>query len=378
MTTGIKQRFDATAVQNWLAQERSAERLQTGVLEIQRFGETVYSEVFGEVSPGGEKVACDTKYWIASMTKPIVSVAAMRLVEQGHLSLMDAVQTFVPSFGAKGVLTSSGELDPLHRDPTVLDLMLHTSGLTYGFSGTGPVHRQYKCDAVYDHRSTNAEMASRLARLPLMHQPGTTFEYGMSTDVLGYVIEVVTGLHLDDALEDLVLCPLGMKNTTFFPDRSRVAQIPDSPIRDSLMPIMAPEQTWYSGGAGLFSTVPDYLRFAHMLMEGGELLSAETLALMRQDHLPSNVAYGAYTEELGITAPWLKNGLGFGLGFAVRIVETPGLPGGVGEFFWPGVSGANFWVDPQNELIAVFMTHAPEHRGDHRIGLRDAIYAGLT
>jgi len=378
MTTSAKKRFDAAAVQKWITKERVADRLQTGVLEIQRFGEAVCSEVFGEVTLGGEKVTRDTKYWIASMTKPVISVAAMKLVEQGDLSLTDAVRTFVPGFGAKGVLTSSGKLDSVRRDPTVLDLMLHTSGLTYGFSGTGPIHEQYQIDAVYNYRSTNAEVASRLARLPLIHQPGTTFEYGMSTDILGYVIEVVTGLQLDDALEELILGPLDMKDTTFLPDRSRVAQIPDSPIRDTLMPIMAPEQTWWSGGAGLFSTVPDYLRFARMLIHGGELISTETLALMRQDHLPSDVAYGAYTEKLGITAPWAKNGLGFGLGFAVRTAERPGLPGGVGEFFWAGVSGANFWVDPKNELIAVFLTHAPDHRCEHRIGFRNAVYAGLT
>lgn len=377
MTIGTQQGFDATAVRNWIKEERSAGRLRTGVLEIQRFGERVYSEVFGEVSPGDTEVTRDKQYWIASMTKPIVSVAAMRLVEKGTLSLRDAVSIFVPGFGAQGVLGSSGAREPVNRDPTVLDLMRHTSGLTYGFTGDGLIHELYQRDTVYDYRSSNAEIASRLARLPLMHQPGTVFEYGMSTDVLGYIIEVVTGLQLDDALEELVLSPLGMKDTTFFPDRSRVAPISDSSLQNTLMPILSPDQTWCSGGAGLFSTVPDYLRFARMFLEGGELLSAETLALIRNNHLPSDLTYGGYTEKLGITAPWPRNGLGFGLGVAVRTTETHDIPGGLGEVFWPGVSGANFWIDPKNELIAVFLTHAPEHRGEHRTGLRNAVYTGL-
>ncbi|WP_458792471.1 TRAP transporter large permease subunit [Yoonia sp. MH D7] len=161
-----------------------------------------------------------------------------------------------------------------------------------------------------------------------------------------------------------------------------LADIPASLIRDTVAPLISSEQLWWSGGAGLCSTVANYMRFARMLLNGGSLdstqiLRPETLALMCQDYLPENVGYGTYTAALGITAPWPENGLGFGLGFAVGTQVTEHLPGGIGEVLWPGVSGANFWVDPENDLIVVFLTHAPDHRATHRIELRNAIYAGL-
>jgi CubicO group peptidase (beta-lactamase class C family) len=226
-------------------------------------------------------------------------------------------------------------------------------------------------------------MAEALASLPLLHQPGKVFEYGMSTDLLGRIVEVQTGQQLDDAVWELVLDPLNMRNTDFQPQPDRIADIPSSPVRDTLAPLMTIDQSWWSGGSGLCSTVSDYMRFARMLRNGGHLdgvtvLKPETLALMLRDQLPENVRYGSYTPALGITAPWPENGLGFGLGFAVRTRHDKKLPGGLGEFLWPGISGANFWVDPENELIVVFLTHAPDHRAEHRIGLRNAVYVGLN
>ena len=382
MTDQTKTPFDCRPVEDWLESERAAGRLSGGVMEIRQAGATVFSSTFGTKDTEGTPVTADTAYWIASMTKPIVSVAAMRLVEQGHFGLSAPVRNFIPGFGENGVLSDDGTIVDAVRPPVIRDLMTHVSGVTYGQFGNETIHGRYLEKKVYDFFSDNARMAARLSELPLLHQPGTVFEYGMSTDLLGRVIEVVTGTGLDSALKTLVLDPLAMNDTGFLPDPVRIAVLPPSPTQRALAPPLTPEQTWFSGGGGLCSTVPDYMRFAEMLRQGGaledvRLLRSETLTTMLRDHLPPDVGYGSYTGGLGITAPTPENGLGFGLGFAVRTERRDHLCGGLGEFLWPGVSGANFWVDPENDLITVFLTHAPEHRGQHRIGLRNAVYAGL-
>ena len=275
-----------------------------------------------------------------------------------------------------------GTTEPVNRSVTIHDLLIHTAGLTYGQFGDGPLHRKYAEAKVYDFSVTNEVMSQRLSAMPLMQQPGTCFEYGMSTDVLGRIVEVVTGDPLDVALRSLVFEPLKMRDTGFVPMRSRVADIPECDIKKKLPPDMDTNPVWCSGGAGLFSTVPDYVRFARLLrgkgsFDGVRLVSSETFDLMLQNHLPPNIRFGEYTGALGITAPWPPNGLGFGLGFAVRLKEVDETPGGVGEYFWPGVSGCNFWIDPRNDLITVFLTHAPDYRTQHRVGLKHAVYAGL-
>ena len=383
MSTCTAISFDPSFVRSWIDRELEAERIFGGGLEVVVQGCTVHCEAFGSRSPnGGDPVTEDTRFWIASMTKPVVSVAALQLIERGELSLQDPVSTFVPEFGDAGAWGPTGALEPVNRPPTVFDLFTHLSGITYGQFGSAEIHKRYADAGVYDFSSSNTEMAARLATLPLLHQPGTVFEYGMSTDLLGRVIEVVTGQSLDSALENAVLSPLVMSSTSFVPDQHRLAHLPPSNVQASVAPEFRRTPSWHSGGAGLFSTVSDYIQFARMLRGRGKLddvqiLKPETFDLMCQQHLPSGLGYGDYTGELGISAPWPENGLSFGLGVAVRVREHAGIPGGLGEFFWPGVSGCNFWVDPKNDLVAVFLTHAPLYRTTHRIELRDAIYSGM-
>ncbi|ADZ68968.1 serine hydrolase domain-containing protein [Polymorphum gilvum] len=369
-------------LEDWLSAEREAGRLAGAVLEVRQAGKPVCLRAFGAKDSTGSDAKWETVYWIASMTKPIVSVAAMALVERGVLALGDEVQSFIPGFGRRGVLCRDGAIMEALRPPVILDLLTHVSGVTYGQFGDADIHARYLEQGVYDFFSDNERMADRLAELPLLHQPGTVFEYGMSTDLLGRVIEVVTGTTLDCALQELVLAPLGMHRTRFIPVLGTIAELPPSPTQRALAPPFSADQTWFSGGGGLTSTVSDYMCFAEMLRLGGALggtriLRRETVGLMLQNHLPAGIGYGAYTGALGITAPWSGTGLGFGLGLAVRTRRSADLPGGLGEFLWPGVSGANFWVDPENALTAVFLTHAPEHRAQHRIGFRKAVYAGL-
>jgi len=382
MTDRQRSNFDTGPVQSWLDSEIASGRLTGGAIEIAIADETVLSKTFGVRNLHGDLVTPTTQFWIASMTKPIVSVAAMILYERGQLKLDDPVSDFIPGFG-KQVLCADGVMtEPACRPATLLDLMTHTSGVTYGIFGDDNIHQRYAELAVMDYCSNNAAMAQRLAALPLLYHPGTTFEYGMSTDLLGRVVEVITGMTLFEALHDLVLGPLGMDQTTFLPDKNRLAFVPKGPISDAIAPPFTALQTWQSGGGGLCSTVSDYMRFLDMLsdhkgQENGCLLSRNAISLICTNHLPKNVRFGRYTEALGITAPWADNGLGFGLGVAVRVEETAHLHGSVGEYLWPGISGANFWVDPHLRLQVVFLTHAAEHRQKHRIQLREAVYAGV-
>lgn len=375
--------FDPSQTRRWIERELEAERIFGCGLEVVIQSRTVFKEAFGTTAPNGDDpVTADTRFWIASMTKPVVSVLALRLVEEGELSLQDPVSDFVPGFGHAGVITATGDLEPIQRPPTILDLFTHLSGLTYGQFGSDKIHKQYAKANIYDFSSSNAEMAARLATLPLLYQPGSVFEYGMSADLLGCVIEVVTGQSLDIALERAVFQPLSMGSTGFLPVQEQLAELPPSAVQANIAPDFAKAPSWHSGGAGLFSTVSDYMQFARMLRGRGKLdnvqiLRPETVDLMCQQHLPPGVGYGDYTGELGISAPWPKNGLSFGLGVAVRVRAHDDIPGGLGEFSWPGVSGCNFWVDPANDLSVVFLTHAPAHRTTHRVELREAIYGGM-
>lgn len=381
MERNSKVHFDTSWTKSWITSEISAGRISGCAIEVIRQGETVFKRCFGHRSSSGDPVTYDTQFWIASMTKPVVSILVMQLLEEGFLSLTDKVSKYIPGFGDEGILLKTGETEATRRPVTLLDLLTHTSGVTYGQFGDADLHHRYGEAKVFDYSATNTQMARRLANLPLMFQPGTCFEYGMSTDVLGRVVEVVTGNTLEEALRFMILEPLQIYDTTFTPEVSRVADFPESTVRRTIAPDFNTKPQWHSGGAGLFSTISDYSRLARMLrgfgnLDGVQILSQDTFATMLKQHLPDDVDYGEYTPALGITAPGPANGLGFGLGFAIRLREIDETPGGLGEFFWPGVSGCNFWVDPKNELITVFMTHAPEHRTQHRIGLRNAVYEG--
>lgn len=374
--------FSPDGVLQWIKSELAQERITGCTIEVAHRGCCVLNQSFGLQNSKGDKVTPNSRFWIASMTKPIVTVAALRLMECGKLSLQDSVSSFIPEFGNAGILTSKGAVEPVSKPPTVLDLLTHTAGLTYGQFGNDVIHQRYSQSGVFDYASTNEKMAERLARLPLLYPPGTTFEYGMSTDLLGRVIEVVTDHSLDTVLRNIVFEPLAMTSTNFVPDQERLVELAPSIIQETIAPDFNRSPSWLSGGAGLFSTASDYMLFARMLLGKGklqdiEIIKPETFSLMTTPGLASNIRYGEYTESFGVCAPWKKNGLSFGLGLAVRTDEHKSIPGGVGEFFWPGVSGANFWVDPENELIVVFLTHAPLHRTDHRQQLREAIYGGI-
>jgi CubicO group peptidase (beta-lactamase class C family) len=326
------------------------------------------------------------------MTKPVTAVTALTLVEEGRLQLLDNVATYLPALADVQVsIERDGAfvLEAAQRQMTVQDLFRHTAGFTYGFTGDTPVHRAYRAAGVARVDQTNAEMIEVLARMPLRFHPGTTFEYGMSIDVLGAVIEAVTGAPLRDVVAERVGTPLGWRDNGFrLTDPSRLAEAqidPATGARPDLRMLYDPavETRWDQGGGGMFITANEYLCFAQMLLDGGRhgdarVLGGATVRHMTSDHLPPGVAYGPFTRALGITAPLPEYGQGFGLGVAVR--THPGRnpsAGSLGDFTWPGISGTYWWADPSEDLAVVLLLQAPLQRVHYRCVMRDLVYAAL-
>ncbi|MFL5254606.1 MAG: serine hydrolase domain-containing protein [Rhodopila sp.] len=337
------------------------------VVAIARDGRLVYEKAFGFQSRE-DKVPMKTGsvFRIASMSKPITSVAIMILAEEGRVDIAAPVSQYLPELKD---LKVGMDGQPMKRSMTVQDLLRHTSGITYGFSAEDPAMAKAYDDAkVGDFNQSLAEMVTKLAKLPLSHQPGTTWDYGMSTDVLGRIVEVVSGMGLDQFVQQRITKPLNLAATGFSVDQSRAGNIAEPQVdpatgkRPAMMTDGINTPKWLSGGGGMMSTVDDYVRFCQMLLNGGELdnvrlLSPKTVALMTSDHLPPRIAYNPRIIALGQDlAPTPEMGESFGLGFMVR--TQPGrnpLPGSVGDFSWSGAYGTYFWVDPKEKLVAVAM-----------------------
>ncbi|WP_316198239.1 serine hydrolase [Bradyrhizobium sp. SZCCHNS2002] len=354
-------------------------------LLVARRGQIGWFDAIGRQSPASHApMARDSIFRIFSMTKPIVSLAIMMLVEDGELLLSDPAAKFIPEFADQkvGVETGSGELElvPLERPITIQDLLRHTSGIAYEHTGTGPVHQLYQQSRVRSRKITNAEHASIVAGLPLICQPGAGFNYSRSTDILGRVIEVVSGKPLGSLLAERILGPLGMADTGFYTEQHNAGRLAEPLERDPWtgeqvqLFNMIERPIMESGGGGLVSTAMDYARFCQMLLNGGSLdgvrlIGRKTLELMASDHLPHGCK---------IEGTILSPGHGFGLGFAVRkdagVAPFPGSPG---TFFWSGIAGTFFWIDPKEELTCVFMAQGPGQRDYLRTLVRDVVYAAV-
>jgi CubicO group peptidase (beta-lactamase class C family) len=317
----------------------------------------------------------DAIFWIASMTKPITSVAAMMLIEEGKLDLAAPVHQYLPAFkdvmvGVETRDPASGEtrlaLEPQKRPMIVEDLLRHTSGFVYQDQGDAAVHRLYRESGMYPRffarGSTLQDFASRLARLPLAHQPGEVWEYGHSVDLLGRVIEIASGQPLDQFLDSRLFKPLGMVDTAFWVPPEKLDRLLDPPVGEQLTDrAIAKPTTLFAGGQGLVSSVPDYLRFCQMLLNGGELdgvriLKPATVRRMTTNALPPGIRFaGAHVANVGP-----PGGSTFGLGFAIRSEPAwSTVPGSVGSFSWGGAWGAYFWIDPAGQLIAIQLVQVP-------------------
>ncbi|MDI1267120.1 MAG: serine hydrolase [bacterium] len=375
---------------DFIRHEVATAKIPGGVLLIQQHGKPVHLESFGKRDP--EKswpMTPDTMFQIYSMSKAVTSVAAMMLVDDGKLGLDDPVSKYIRSFAdAKVGVDLSDEagkyplkLEPLRRPITIRDLLRHTSGITYGFFGESQVSKAYAPALLYAGDFDNADFADRIATLPLAEQPATRWNYSHSTDVLGRVVEVVSGQTLFQFEKQRLFDPLGMSETAYFvadeakwpriakpfpADRFRVAGIRDPTVRGH----------WESGGAGLVSTVADYSRFLQMMLNKGTLdgkryLKPETVALMTSDQIGPET--GIRHDPFYFPGPTS----GFGLGFAVRTSPPPGTTWPLGEYRWDGAGGAFYFVDPVDDMFAIFMVHAPTQGGRIQLALKTLMYEAL-
>jgi len=349
---------------------------------VARRGQIGWFEALGRQSPAASTpMAQNTIFRIFSMTKPIVSIGIMMLIEDGHFLLGDPVAKFIPEFADQKVgVENNGKLElvPVKRPMTVQDLLRHTSGITYDHTGNSLVQQLYKQSRLRSRQITNAEHAALVASLPLMCQPGAEWNYSRSTDILGRIIEVVSGKTLGAFLTERILAPLQMAETAFHTDEENTGRLaepfPTDPWTGEKVQLfnMLEKPVMESGGGGLVSTTMDYARFSQMLLNGGVLdgnriVGRKTLELMACDHLGTKVK---------VDSPLMPAGHGFGLGFAVRtdkgIAPFPGSPG---QFFWSGMAGTFFWIDPAENMFAVFMMQGPGQREYTRSLLRNLVYA---
>ena len=362
-----------------LRREVASGRLPGAVAMIARRGQIGLFEAVGQQDPGtGTPMKTDSIFRIYSMTKPLVSVAVMMLVERGQLLLSDPVSRWMPEYANQQVATARG-LEPVRQAATVQDLLRHTAGLTYEFLGDSAVQHQYGAVNIASRERTNAEFSQTLASLPLQFQPGTVWAYSRATDVLGRLVEVVSGQGLGAFLQTEILGPLGMVDTGFAvpPEQQhRIAEPfshdPDGGVRrEMLEPRQVPAME--AGGGGLMSTAMDYTRFLQCLRNRGELdgvrlLGPHTVDYMTADHL------GGMPSDSTLLPP----GHGFGLGFAVRThLGLSPVPGSVGLYYWGGIAGTTFFVDPALDLYAMLMVQAPNQRDYYRPLFRDLVYAAL-
>ncbi len=366
-----------------LRQRVDAKRLPGAVIHVERRGVVAAFESVGLRNPAqGVPMRGDTIFRIYSMTKPIVSVAVMRLFEQGRLRLDDPVALHLPEFAATQLLVEGGGESTLvtpSRAMTIQDLLRHTAGLTYEFLPPSAVRRLYAKREIGSRSRNNAEHCAVLAALPLQREPGSAWEYSRATDVLGRLVEVLAGQTLGGHLRGTLFEPLGMVDTGFHVPRDRHDRLaeafaldPDSGEEVALNDVRAPAAL-ESGGGGLVSTAADYARFLRLLVRGGSLdgvriLGRKTIEFMTSDHLGS----------IPIASDLLPPGHGFGLGFAVRLgVGIAAVPGSPGTYGWGGAAGTVFFVDPHEELFAVMMIQAPGQREEFQQLFRNMVYAAI-
>jgi len=351
-------------------------------------------------------LAEDSIFRIYSMTKPITSVAVMMLVEECKIALDDPVSKYIPAWEKLGVhaggFMESFQTRPLARPMLVVDLLRHTSGLTYGFQQNTNVDAAYRKLKIGElaTEGTLEEMIEKLATLPLEFSPGEAWNYSVATDVLGYIVGKVSGTSFEVFLKERIFDPLGMVDTAFYVPQEKVsrfcacyaigalgskitsAQAPTLQDDPLISPYLNPP-TFVSGGGGLVSTATDYMRFARMLLQGGELdgvrlLGPRTLALMTANHLPGGVDLPRLSRSMFSEA--IYEGVGFGLGFATTVTPAATLiPGSAGDFFWGGAASTFFWVDPREDLIVLFLTQLlPSSAHPVRRQLRTMVYSAIT
>lgn len=366
------------------------------VVAIARKGRLVYYEAFGwRDKQNNVRMTTDTIFSLASMTKPMAAVGAMSLYEEGRLLIGDPVGKFLPELGKMevGVVRTGAdgkpaiERVPAKRQMVIQDLLRHTAGLTYGARGASPLHALHPASSTTTAlKMTADEFISQLSGLPLVHHPGTVWEYSVSIDVLGILMERVTGQRLGDILSERIWKPLGMNDTAFSIPKEKLARYakalpvnPDTGRPQAVTVHSGPAPKFDCGGACAAGTAGDYLRFAQMLLNRGQLgdariLGKTTVEYMTADHLGS-----AIDNRVAATDP-SRAGYGFGLSMAVRTAAgESAVTGSTGDYNWGGANGTMFWVDPKEELVVVYMAHTPgEPRLYYRALMKSLVMQALV
>ena len=377
-------------IDQFFADEIARDRIPGAVIAVARQGRLVYYKAVGfQDKQNARPMQLDAIFSLASMTKIMVTVGALTLYEEGRLPLYSPLSNYYPQFASMqvGIVDAGGQVrtEPPKRPITIQDLMRHTSGITYGGRGSTPIHKMWPASSsAAAYQTTGPEFMDRIAKLPLLYQPGTTWDYSLSTDTLGMVVEKVTGKTLGAALEERVWSKVGMPDTTFdvpAEKRRRIAQpLPNDPITGKPQSIRLLRETpkFECGGGCAFATAGDYIRFGQMLLNGGVLdgqrvLSPKTVELMTSDHLGQSIK-----NNVAVTEPH-REGYGFGLGVAVRTQRgVAATNGSVGDYTWNGANGTSFWADPKEQLVVVTMTVGPgEIRKYYREQMAALVYGAM-
>lgn len=387
----------------WIQADVNNKVIPGAVVMVLRKGEIAYYEAFGyQDREKNIPMARNSIFRIASMTKPFVALATMMLVEEGKISLFAPVSQYLPEFkdlkigvDRKDPATGKTELvlEMPSRAMTIHDLLRHTSGLTYGiFGGPTIVKDRYNAVNLWDKNQTNAELVTKISKLPLQYHPGTTFDYSMSYEVLGRIVEVASGVELYAFVEERITKPLKLVDTAFWVEgadrQERIAEPPIDPKtgkRSARIPNVTQQTKFTSGGGGMVSTAHDYARFCLMFYNGGildgvRLVSRKTVEYMTSNHIPPGYKYSTDVAlQILWRSPSVETGQGYGLGFGIN--SEPGLnpsPGSKGDYYWTGLYGTFFWVDPKEQVIAIMMTQAmsSQHPNQHR--LRQSVYQAIS
>ena len=386
----------------WIQADVDKKVIPGAVVMVLRKGKIAYYEAFG-YQDREKNIPMDRNsiFRIASMTKPFVALATMMLVEEGKISLFTPVSYYLPEFkdlkvGVEKKDPATGKVELVLETPsramTVQDLLRHTSGLTYGFIGKSMVKDRYNAANLWDRNQTNAELVTKLSKLPLQNHPGTTWDYSMSYDVLARVVEVASGVEFDTFVKERIAKPLKLTDTAFWAEgterQARIAEPPVDPKtgkRSLWIPDVSERPKFMSGGGGLVSTAHDYARLCQMFYNGGildgvRLVSRKTVEQMTSNQIPPGYKYSTdIATQILWTSPSLETGQGYGLGFGINSV--PGLspsPGSKGDYYWMGVYGTIFWVDPKEQVIAVMMIQAMGQQFPYMHRLRHSVYQAIS
>lgn len=361
-------------------------KIPGGVILVARKGRIAYLKSFGKKDLASDApMTADTIFRIYSMSKAITSAAAMMLVDEGKLDLDDPISKHIPEFVDVKIHSESGSTRPT-RPPTVRDLLRHTAGLTYGIFGNSPVDQQYRAAGILSPADSVEVMAAKVGKLPLEYDPGTSWKYSVSSDVLGRVVEVASGQKFGNFLQERIFTPLGMADTGFHVPDSKLSRFStnyNSNGSGILTPIDVPvsstyrkKKTFESGGGGLVSTIRDYYQFLLMISQGGKIgstqfLSAESIKLMTTNQVPNTTGWIRFGDEI-------REGVGFGLGFSVRSKMSDWDSGGrLGEYGWGGAASTHYWVSPKDDLIVITMEQVMPYSFLTEFAVKKLIYDSI-